>query len=160
MPHCGLRTSFSSGLSRQNLLFPCPCRFFHHSVLCIRLSTEWIRKRMKNSENTPKPPRVKTDPPQDNKPALSIWLDTHAGIACEQGFTKENRGPHVSWAYISIVDLSVCKVTPVILHGVVSPDSPSPGCQSEWIIPCAETLCAADVRDVRGGSVVSLMRVL
>ena len=28
-------------------------------------------------------------------------LDTHVNIVCEHGFTEENRGPHVPWAYIS-----------------------------------------------------------
>jgi hypothetical protein len=45
----------------------------------------------------------------------------------------------------------------MFLHGVVSPDSPSRGCQGEWIVLFAETTCVADARDVRGGGV---MRVL
>jgi len=37
-----------------------------------------------------------------------------------ESFTEENRGLHVPWAYISIVDATVCKVTSAILHGVAS----------------------------------------
>jgi hypothetical protein len=38
-----------------------------------------------------------------------------------ESFTEENRSPLHVGTYIS-VDMAVCKVTPVILHGVVSPE--------------------------------------
>jgi len=36
-------------------------------------------------------------------------------------FTEENRCPLHVGTYISLLDVTVCKVYPVILHGVVSP---------------------------------------
>ena len=39
-----------------------------------------------------------------------------------ESFTEENRSPLHVGTYIS-VDVTVCKVTLVILHGVVSPDT-------------------------------------
>ena len=38
-------------------------------------------------------------------------------------FTEENRSPLHVRALISLLDVTVCKVTPVILHGVVSPET-------------------------------------
>ena len=52
--------------------------------------------------------------------------------------------------YLLTVDVTVCKVTPAIIHVVVSPDSLSRGCLGEWIIIFAETTCVADARDVCG----------
>jgi len=37
-----------------------------------------------------------------------------------ESFTEENIGPHVPWAYTSLCGRDLCKVTPVILQGVVS----------------------------------------
>ena len=39
------------------------------------------------------------------------------------------------WAYISLVDVTVCKVTPVILHGVVSPEMFREGVYASWAWP-------------------------
>jgi hypothetical protein len=49
-----------------------------------------------------------------------------AGSVCPShtaGYAAGRASPH-----------RLCKVTPVILHGVVSPDSPSRGCKGEWMV--------------------------
>ena len=43
-----------------------------------------------------------------------------------------------------------CQGEWMVLRGVLSPDSPSRGCEGEWIVLFAETTRVADARDVRG----------
>ena len=69
----------------------------------------------------------------------------HTWTVCEKGFTERTGAPRA--VLISII---VDVMTPAILHGGVSPGSPSRGDPGEWIILFAETTCVADARDVRG----------
>jgi len=97
-----------------------------------------------------------------------------------ESFTEERTGSaRAVGLYVLVVDVTCVKslwssygvISPdspsrgcqgewMFLRGVVSPDSPSRCSKEEWIILLEETTCVADARDVRGSGVVSLMRVL
>ena len=52
-----------------------------------------------------------------------------------ESFTDKNRSPLHLGTYISLLDVTVPKVTPVILHRVVSPEIPLYGQLSAQAIP-------------------------